>query len=230
MVQPPSSVSFITCGSKSSGTPFGSSDLSGCLRSFFACAPPMRKYPLSQYRSRDGIAHCCYQTLRIVFLVEPTRGPALGAGSGVSSSFSISPRLNLVPNERSIASLPDTRVSIQFVPFTLARSSSGGAFAKWGGWTGAQSRPKPQGAKCPHQGRGSHQSLIRATIAFGPSLLSVLTIPQAPTPALLSPTSSTPKGAVFEGWARPLPQFSRFPPVQSGDGSHSPASRPLFSI
>src|ERR1700751_1463430 len=42
-----------------------------------------------------------------------------------SSSVSISPRLNLVPNERSIASLPDTRVSIQFVPFTLARSSSG---------------------------------------------------------------------------------------------------------
>jgi hypothetical protein len=37
----------------------------------------------------------------------------------------ISPRLNSVPNERSIASLPDTRVSIQFVPFTLARTSSG---------------------------------------------------------------------------------------------------------
>ena len=147
-----------------------------------------------------------------------------------SSSVSISPRLNLVPNERSIASLPDTRVSIQFVPFTLARSSSGALSLN--GAVGLAHSPGQnlRGQKCPHQGRGSHQSLIRATIAFGPSLLSVLTIPQAPTPALLSPTSSTPKGAVFEGWARPLPQFSRFPPVQSGDGSHSPASRPLFSI
>src|ERR1700746_2615709 len=89
---------------------------------------------------------------------------------------------------------------------------------------------KTSGGKVPPPRQRAHQSLIRATIAFGPSLLSVLTIPQAPTPALLSPTSSTPKGAVFEGWARPLPQFSRFPPVQSGDGSHSPASRPLFSI
>jgi len=52
MVKPPSSVSFITCGSKSSGTLFGSGDLSGCLRSFFTCAPLMRKHPLSQYRSR----------------------------------------------------------------------------------------------------------------------------------------------------------------------------------
>jgi hypothetical protein len=147
-----------------------------------------------------------------------------------SSSVSISPRLNLVPNERSIASLPDTGVSIQFVPFTLARSSSGALSLN--GAVGLAHSPGQnlRGAKCPHQGRGSHESLIRATIAFGPSLLSVLTIPQAPTPALLSPTSSTPKGAVFEGWARPLPQFSRFPPVQSGDGSHSPASRTLFSI
>src|SRR6202021_2525969 len=35
----------------------GSSDLSGCLRSFFTCAPSMRKHPLSQYRSWHGIAH-----------------------------------------------------------------------------------------------------------------------------------------------------------------------------
>jgi hypothetical protein len=52
MVHPPSSVSSITSGSKSSGTPLGTSDLSGCLRSFFTCAP-IRKYPLSQYRSWD---------------------------------------------------------------------------------------------------------------------------------------------------------------------------------
>ena len=43
MVTPPSSVSFITCGSKSSGTPVGSGNLTGCLRSFFTCAPLMRK-------------------------------------------------------------------------------------------------------------------------------------------------------------------------------------------
>jgi hypothetical protein len=55
MVQPPSSVSFITCGSKSSGTPVGFGDLTGCLRSFFTYAPSMRQYPLSQYRSRDGL-------------------------------------------------------------------------------------------------------------------------------------------------------------------------------
>ena len=28
-------------------------DLSGCLRSLFTTSPPMRKYPLLQYRSRD---------------------------------------------------------------------------------------------------------------------------------------------------------------------------------
>jgi hypothetical protein len=56
MVKPPSSVSSITSGSKSSATPVGSGDLTGCLRSFFTCAPPMRKYPLSQYRSRMDCA------------------------------------------------------------------------------------------------------------------------------------------------------------------------------
>ena len=68
MVQPPSSVSSITCGSKSAGTPVAFSDFS-FLRSLFTTSPPMRKYPLSQYRSRDGIVQCCYQTLRIAFLV-----------------------------------------------------------------------------------------------------------------------------------------------------------------
>ena len=53
MVQPPSSVSSITSGSKSS-TPVGSGDLSGCLRSLFTTSPPMQKYPLLQYRSRDA--------------------------------------------------------------------------------------------------------------------------------------------------------------------------------
>jgi len=45
MVHPPSSVSFITSGSKSTGTPFGSSDFSGCLRGFFTCTPTKRKHP-----------------------------------------------------------------------------------------------------------------------------------------------------------------------------------------
>ena len=73
MVQPPSSVSSITSGSKS-GTPFGSSDLSGCLCSFFTCDPPMRKYPLSQYRSRDGTAHCCYQLFGLHFASSRPQG------------------------------------------------------------------------------------------------------------------------------------------------------------
>ena len=45
MVHPPSSVSFITSGSKSTETPFGSSDFSGCLRGFFTCTPTKRKHP-----------------------------------------------------------------------------------------------------------------------------------------------------------------------------------------
>jgi hypothetical protein len=60
MVKPPSSVSFITCGSKSFGTPVGSSALPGCLRSFFTCAPFIacveRLSLLSQYRSWGCIA------------------------------------------------------------------------------------------------------------------------------------------------------------------------------
>jgi hypothetical protein len=42
MVKPPSSVSFITCGSKSSGTRVGSNDFA-FLRRFFTCAPSMTK-------------------------------------------------------------------------------------------------------------------------------------------------------------------------------------------
>jgi hypothetical protein len=34
----------------------------------------MLKYPVSQCRSWDWMARCCYQTLRMAFLIEPTRG------------------------------------------------------------------------------------------------------------------------------------------------------------
>jgi hypothetical protein len=63
----------------------------------------------------------CPELLSASFLYD-TRDGTLGLAV---TKKTILKTIQPVPNERSIASLPDTRVSIQFVPFTLARNSSG---------------------------------------------------------------------------------------------------------
>ena len=50
------------------------------------------KYPLSQYRSRDGMAHCSYQTPRVAYHVQPTRGTAFAAKHGFFSTSRASVR------------------------------------------------------------------------------------------------------------------------------------------
>lgn len=125
-MHPPSSVSSITSGSKSSGTPVGSSDLSGCLRSFFTCAPLMRKHPLSQYRSRDGLRFVVIKLFGLHFSSSQPSEPRSQRARSCSST-SARPRVAQIGRQpagdysaltRRITTCRASRKALQCVPMS----------------------------------------------------------------------------------------------------------------